>query len=211
MKLIKLAVILDQKLNSGGGYQQSLNAALSTLKLNRDLVNIEFYTLTKTNIEFLKSYKKNVKKIKFAWLIKIISLIKIKPEFVLIANLIELFKALNFFENTLIKDNVDLVYFISPSYLTVNLEKLNFIYTVWDTCHRDHPEFPEVRKNNEFKVREFIYKNVLPRATSIIADSFQGKLNIIRRYNIDENRIKVIPFRPSLNLIKQKSLTKKIS
>ena len=81
-----------KKLNSGGGYQQSLNAALSTLKLNRDLVNIEFYHTTKTNIEFLKSYKKNVKKIKFAWLIKIISLIKIKPEVVLIANLIELFK-----------------------------------------------------------------------------------------------------------------------
>ena len=47
---IKMAVIIDQKIFAGGGYQQSLNAAFSTLKLNKDLVDVVFYTLTKSNV-----------------------------------------------------------------------------------------------------------------------------------------------------------------
>ena len=37
---------------------------------------------------------------------------------------------------------------------------LNFIYTIWDNCHRDQPEFPEVRRNNQFEKRELYLNNL---------------------------------------------------
>ena len=81
------------------------------------------------------------------------------------------------------------------------LEKLNYITTVWDLCHRDSPEFPEVYANRIFEQREFIYKKTLIKAVAIIADSELGKSNIIRRYLVDVSRIYVLPFSPALSVV----------
>ena len=201
-----MAVIIDQKIFAGGGYQQSLNAALSTLKLNKDLVDVVFYTLTKSNIKVLRSQNINIKYIKFSWLIKLISLIKVKPKFKIVSLIIEFISFFNLFEYQLVSDGIDIVYFLSPSYLAISLNKLNFIYTVWDLCHRDYPEFPEVRENSQYEMRENNYKNFLPKAIAIIADSQEGKNNIIRRYGIDNSRVKVIPFKPSFEITESKKI-----
>ena len=203
-----MAVIIDQKIFAGGGYQQSLNAAFSTLKLNKDLVDVVFYTLTKSNVKVFRSHNINIKYIKFSFLIKLIALIKVKPKFKILSLFFEFISFFNLFEFQLISDGIDLVYFLSPSYLPISLNKLNFIYTVWDLCHRDHPEFPEVRENSEFEMREYTFKSFLPKAIAIIADSQEGKNNIIRRYNIDYSRIKVIPFKPSFEIMQYKKITK---
>ncbi len=205
MKLIKMAVIIDQKIYSGGGYQQSLNSALATLNIDKNLVDLDFYTLSKSNINVLDSYNIRIKHIRFSSVIKLISLIKLKFRYSIIHNLLN-FPCFNLFENFLIKEKVDIVYFLSPSYLVFDLLKLNYIYTVWDLCHRDHPEFPEVRIKNEFEIREFLYQKILSKAVAIIADSHQGKENIIRRYNIDPSRIEVIPFKPSIGIIDNKKI-----
>ena len=92
---------------------------------------------------------------------------------------------------------IDLVYFLSPSKLARSLEKLNYIITVWDLCHRDDPEFPEVGSNRELEKRDFNYRAILPRATAIFVDSELGKNNLIRRYGIDEQRVHIMPFEAS--------------
>ena len=45
MKSIRLAVIFDQVVKSGGGYQQALNSALLTKELPKDTVEVIFFTL----------------------------------------------------------------------------------------------------------------------------------------------------------------------
>ena len=42
-KPINIALIFDQEVSSGGGYQQGLNAALLAKKLDPKLVNICFF------------------------------------------------------------------------------------------------------------------------------------------------------------------------
>ena len=108
-----------------------------------------------------------------------------------------IFVPINFFENKLLKEKIDLVYFVSPSRFAADLKKLNFIFTIWDLCHRDNPEFPEVKKDNQFKTREKIFKEVLPSPVPVIVDSDVGKKNLVKRYLIDEERVHVIPFEPS--------------
>ena len=61
------------------------------------------------------------------------------------------------FEKKLIAHQIDLVYFLSPTSLALSLEKLNYITTLWDLCHRDNPEFPEVRLNRSLN---YVMKNI---------------------------------------------------
>ena len=74
---------------------------------------------------------------------------------------------------------------------------MNYVFTVWDLCHRDHVEFPEVRQSFEFEARENLLKNALPKAVAVIAESPLGKKNIINRYGIDEKRVQWIPLSPA--------------
>ena len=92
------------------------------------------------------------------------------------------------------------MYFLSPSNWANYLENLNFIITIWDLCHRDEPEFPEVYKNRIFERREIGLEKSLKRAIAIIADSELGRHNIIKRYLVDKSRVYIAPFLPSSNI-----------
>ena len=89
-----------------------------------------------------------------------------------------------------------MLYFISPSRFALDLDELNFIYTIWDLCHRDNLEFPETKIKDEFENRELRLNFSLKKATAIIVDSKYGKSNLAKKYNIEKSRIKVIPFEP---------------
>ena len=92
------------------------------------------------------------------------------------------------FEKRLIDSNTDLVYFLSPNNYSKILSELNYIVTVWDLCHRDFPEFPEVRESFEFQIRENFYSK-LANASLIITDSDKTSDNLSSRYGLDKERI----------------------
>ena len=56
MKTLRLAVILDQSLIAGGGFQQALNSALEVTQLDPELVTPIFYTSIQSNISVLSTY-----------------------------------------------------------------------------------------------------------------------------------------------------------
>ena len=199
-KKIKIAIIFDQKLKSGGGYQQAINASILIEKLNLDFFETSFYSLVKKNIKILEEKNIKVNFLKMNLFEKILIFLKTSPRFQLIYDFIYIFIPINFFERKLYKRNIDLVYFVSPSNLAVDLKKINFIFTIWDLCHRDNPEFPEVNKDNQFKKREKIYQDVVPRASAVIVDSEVSKKNLVKRYLIDEERVHVISFEPATRI-----------
>ena len=51
MRVIRLAVIFDQRIQSGGGYQQSINAALISKNLPKNLAKTIFYTTEKKTLQ----------------------------------------------------------------------------------------------------------------------------------------------------------------
>ena len=75
-----------------------------------------------------------------------------------------------------------MIFFITPSNLAYDLYKLNYIYTIWDLCHLDNPEFPEIRFNNQFEIREKLYSKVLKKSSFIITDCKENKKKIIKNY-----------------------------
>jgi len=202
MAPIRLAVIFNQPISLGGGYQQSLNAALLTCKLSTKLAQPIYFTTNKEDIVSLHEHgieafylnPWSVPRFLRARLRYLLGRLKFLGNS-------RFFLFLDCFEKQMLDRNVDLVYFISPDSSAKNLSRLNYIATVWDLCHRDEPEFPEVRWGGEFESRENNYRSILPRAIAVLVDSEKGKDNVVRRYGIDTERVWVMPFEAARSIL----------
>lgn len=91
----------------------------------------------------------------------------------------------------ILRDNIELVYFISPTYQEVEAP---FVFTVWDLCHRSANYFPEVSTTGwTFNQREKFYSDIIPKASFIVIGNNEGRRQICQYYDIDSNRVKTIP------------------
>ena len=215
----RLAVIFDQQVRSGGGYQQALNAVMLTRELPSDICEPIFFTTLEDNVATLAGRGIQAELIHFSFLMKARAYLRRFFTNALAIKLLKQLEPYSPFEKRLMEQEVDLVYFITPSNWALDLDEINYITTVWDLCHRDDPEFPEVRWNRQFEAREKGYRAILPRATAIFVDSELGKKNIVHRYGIDEERVHLMPFqaaaatrefssdaRPSINVLSKYNL-----
>ena len=197
MQPIRLGVIFDQQVKSGGGYQQALSSALLTQKLPKELVDVVFFTLFEENVAILATYGIKAEVINLSFFEKLRNKFRDKITNKYFFELIKKVEEYSPFEKKLNKYKIDLVYFLSPICFQQSLEKLNYVTTLWDLCHRDNPEFPEVRLSREFEYRDENYEKILSRASAIIVDSDLGKMNAAHRYGIDLERIHILPFQPA--------------
>ena len=193
---INIAVIFDQEVESGGGFQQGLNAATLAAKIDSKLANVFFFHTKRKIKKSLLNNGINSKLIKLSIFKKIFLFIKTTEEYRVIYKLIKPLFNFNYFESFLKNQGIDLVYFISPSRFALDLVELNFIYTIWDLCHRDNVEFPESKIKGEFENRELRLNFASKKAVSIIVDSEYTKSNLSKKYNVERSRINVIPFEP---------------
>jgi len=199
MSPIRVAIIFDQQIHAGGGYQQSLNASLLVKQLSEELVEPIYFTIFKENITILSKFDIEAQFLNITLFEKFWARIRISFRNHRLLKFIKKIQRYGQFEKTLVQNKIDLVYFLAPSTLAQSLEEINYIVTVWDLCHRDDPEFPEVRVDRQFEVRDLNYNSILPRATAILVDSELGKENVIRRYGIDQQRVHVMPFQASVS------------
>jgi glycosyltransferase involved in cell wall biosynthesis len=88
----------------------------------------------------------------------------------------------------------DLVYFGGHDSRAAQLYQHNYIFTVFDLCHIEHPEFPEVAHFGEFERREHLFQTVLRKAVAIVTDSRAGRKLIARHYGVPISRIYAAPF-----------------
>ncbi|MCU0440321.1 MAG: glycosyltransferase family 4 protein [Raineya sp.] len=93
------------------------------------------------------------------------------------------------------KHQIDLVYYPMPT------EKFHFgvpyITTVWDLIHLKAPFLPEISESNQFELREEFYHQILRKATYIVCESGQGKQELLTYYQVNPNKVKVLPMFPS--------------
>lgn len=196
---LNIAIYFDQKLTHGGGFQQSLNTIKQFDTIDSHIYSITIFTTFFDNVNILKNLNFNVVYINLNLFDKLSRFMRKKIRNGYILHFFTKIFGLNPIERILLDNKIDLVYFITPSFVALELEKLCFIFTVWDLSHRDDPEFPEVRIDRIFENREILLKKVLPKSISIIVDSNLGKLNLVKRYGIDEERVYIIPFTPAQN------------
>lgn len=194
---LNIGLVFEGDLQSGGGYQQQLTTIIELKKTSK--FNFLTFVFSQENKKYLQSLDiDNVYLIKKSFFDKFYRLLFRQDFFYYLT---KKFKLKSPFEKEISRYNLDLIYFLSPSSLSLDLVSHNYIITVWDLCHRDFPEFPEVNFFREFELRESLYKKSLKKAVAILVDSEIGRKNIIKRYGVDEERVYIVPFMPSVNVI----------
>ncbi len=189
--MIKIIAILDNSIGAGGGYDQALNAIVQIKKLSRGRFNFEVVTTHKVNLKFLRQIDITATTIKVTAIDKLIAKISQNGIWHSIQYRLRIIGPL---EKKLIHMGCDLVYFLTPSNLPLALQKLNYINTAWDFCHRETPEFPEVRNFNIFSIREKIYKTILGGALFTLTDSHKSSKAASNYYGVDQSRFVDMPF-----------------
>ena len=89
---------------------------------------------------------------------------------------------------------IDLVYFVGQHVVPMELKQHNFVLTLFDLCHLEETEFPEVSFSRQFEGREDYFRRVLPKAVAVIVDSNYGQKLACEKYNLDPARVVSLPF-----------------
>jgi glycosyltransferase involved in cell wall biosynthesis len=202
-KKMKIAVFIDTKLDSGGSFQCSTSNIKNLSQSTHKDFNFIFFTTEKENLSFFKEIKCEVKLVEYNFFDFLFSYLKKTFK------LKRILRGFSKLDHLFLKHKIDIVYFVNTSAFARDLDRHNFIFTLWDLCHLDHPEFPEVSSHGEFESRQELLLNVLPKATNVVVESEIGKENLVNRFNIEETRIKVLPVLPSLQIEEFDQETKK--
>ena len=203
MKKFILAVFFDHTIEAGGNFQQSLNNIFLANRLISSEIDVKIITTKKENIETLKEH--GLKCSLYAPNIFSRVLMRFREtSSILVYRLLCLFSKKNHFEKFLEEKEVDLIYFVSDSYFTNCVHSINYIFTLFDLCHRDNPEFPEVKNNRIFEFRENQFQKNLSRAIAVLVESDLGKKNALYRYRLDDNRVYTFPIEPAFTVQSKK-------
>jgi len=191
---MKIITVLENSVTSGGGFNQALNAILQMQRVCENRFEFEVFTTQPENVPYLSKLGINSVTVSFSLKDKFLAKLSISSLWQTIQSRIKIIGA---FEKKLVAHGCDLVYFVTPSGYLGSLQRLNYITTVWDTCHRDTPEFPEVRDFNVLFIRDRIYQNYLSPAVVVLVDSVVSAESIAFRYGVDRTRLLPVPFSPS--------------
>lgn len=98
----------------------------------------------------------------------------------------------SFLNDLFIRDKIQFAYFPTPAYYEET--EIPYIFTMWDLGDKVHPYFPETSMGEkEFEKRDFRYSKILPKASYIFIGNNVGKNQLVKYYNIDENKITLNP------------------
>jgi glycosyltransferase involved in cell wall biosynthesis len=194
---MKIVIVLDIVIGVGGGFDQAFNAIIQMRRLCLNRFDLEVFTMQKSNVMNLRKFDINAILIEFSnyekfytWLYKVsfFNTLRIR---------LGLGKRVGTLEKRLIQHRCDLVYFVTPCIDPLAIGNLNYISTLWDLCHRENPEFPEVRNNKEFLKREIIYRNNLGPALLTLTESDRLADMASKFYGIERSRFISMPMMPS--------------
>ena len=193
---MKIIALIESVITLGGGFNQALNAILQMKRLCEGRFEYEVFTTIEENISKLNKFGVTANFMPISVSKKTHSRFGVIRLWQRIKRRLTLNPILSF-EEKMILHGADLIYFVSPSSRATTMQKLNYIFTVWDLCHRDTPEFPEVREYNEFNNRENLYRQSIASSVVVLTESKISAENISRRYGIDRERLLPMPLSPA--------------
>jgi glycosyltransferase involved in cell wall biosynthesis len=195
VKRYRIGVVLELPLEVGGGFQQSLNDILWLREWAASAdIDVTVFTTLRDNITVLGDLGIKAELLRIGLIDRLFLFLKYFGTFDLLQY------ALHFcppFEKLLINSGVDIAYFTTTSNWHLVLYKLPFIITIFDGCHRDSPEFNEVREFAEFERREMVFRSASTKAALVVANATEVIDALCHRYGMEPDRAVCIPFSPS--------------
>lgn len=188
---MKVIAIVENKIASGGGFNQALSAVLQMHKLCIDKFDFAVFTTGKDNLDIFSGLGIEAKLFSYSIFDRLLALFAANSWWHIIQGRL---KFMGGFEKKLLKDGCDLVYFTNPGTIAPALQKLNYICTLWDLCQVQTPEFPEVRAYGEYFSRDLRYKNSISSAYLVLTDSKTLSGIAVSNFGISEDRFLAMPY-----------------
>ena len=95
------------------------------------------------------------------------------------------------YRNQLQSKGIDVIYYLCQG--ERHVVDFPFVATNWDIGHWSTFAFPELVSDGQYANRADFYRNVLPLALFVFAESEAGKRELLQFTNISEEKIKVVP------------------
>ncbi len=191
---MKVIAILEDEIAVGGGFNQALNAILQMQRICNGRFDFEVLAKGKSNNDYLRNLGIEAKPFSFSLIDKLILRLSLYRWWHQLQGRLKLVSS---FEKNLMKHGCDLVYFVKQTELSAVLQRLNFITTLFDLCHRDATDFPEVREFGQFRARENYFNTHLTGALTVLTDSPALAAAAASRYGVDRDRLLPMPFGPA--------------
>ena len=168
---------------SGGGvYEHALHFFLEDFSQHFDFQVFHFAPRTKSSrrVPVAESLQGRVFTYKVSFLEKILATTKVPGS----STFAKALGALAI-RRRLKKLGVHMVYFLSPNIVSLLLEDIPYVLTVWDIGHRDLPGFPEVWSQSVWTRRENLFSTSVPRASFVFVDSAPTGQKLEKLYGLD--------------------------
>lgn len=191
---MKVVAILDNVVGVGGAFDQALNAIMQMKRLSVNNFEFEVLTTHKNNVEQLNKLEIRAEVLKISMIDRLFRELSQNNWWLMFQARLKVISPL---EKKLISRGCDVIYFLVPSVWPTVLQKLNYIGTLMDLCHRETPEFPEVSGFNEFCRREKMFHRSIAPALITLTDSNRLADMASQYYGVDRDRFLVMPFSPS--------------
>ena len=201
MATLRIGLFVENQITAGGAFQQTLSA-IQAISKHLSSHEVVIMTTTKDNVKALQEKNVQAELFNAGPLVRFFdSLSGLMPRLDVV---------LTFFQRVGLRHigcnldfrlkelRIDIALFNARSATALRLSTHPFVITVWDICHRDFPEFPEVSYNREFERREQLLKALLPKALAVIVNAPSEIDDIANLYQINRERIVLIPFLPSV-------------
>lgn len=198
-KQLRVGVILEQPIEVGGGFQQSLNDLVWFRRWAASAgAEIVVFTPHPRSIALLQEFGVKARLLKAGFRDWLVLLLKYFGPFDLLQRFLRIRAPI---EKKLMKNGIDIVYFTTTSIWHLLLYKLPFIITILDGCHRDAPEFDEIREFGAFERREILFRSASTKAVLVVANNAKLIDDLVRRYALETSRAICIPFSPSAYVV----------
>lgn len=92
-------------------------------------------------------------------------------------------------------EKTDVIIFPLSSYLCLHINTKTIV-AIHDLQHRINPQFPEVSAGGRWEYREYLYQNIVKKASILLADSLVGKEDIVRYYKTNKDKIHILSYLP---------------
>jgi glycosyltransferase involved in cell wall biosynthesis len=171
-------IIFDTKITDGGGFFGSFDTTKELAKR----INCRVTVFSKDNLKYFEKHDISVNFLKLPFRAKFVQKCYNQTGMLLQKN-----------KNFLSMPN-EITYFATPSSAALISLNGGLIFTIWDLCHLDNPEFKEVGSPSEFNRRQKIINTILPRSSVIVVDSIETKNKLKNLLGKKNESIMVLPF-----------------
>jgi hypothetical protein len=184
---MKIGVVGEFDTKGGGSYHQSKKI----FKILSEFEGFKFKLLT---INYQKKISKKYDDKKIYYEINFIDqLFFLFYSSKIIKSLLKKFSIKSRFEKFLKKNQIDLVFFLGCSRLSLFCNNIDYVTYIYEFHHLSRPDLPEYKGWSDFDFREELLDANIKKSISLIVDTQKKGTDLIKYYNCFEDKINIIP------------------